>query len=169
MIPIKYAIINCMKLYHASPIKNLKVIKPQRTISHDKYIGNFVFATKYKKLALMYLLPKGFPTLMNVRSKNPYVVICASVEEILKRDKGGTLYLLPGNLFSQSPQKELNEYEMVSKEAVVPLSEDDYESVTQKLISENISIYFVDSDTFNKLILNPKQDSMVKALNKYLP
>ncbi len=68
-----------MELYHASPIKNLKLIKPQKTISHNKYIGDFVFATKYKKLALMYMLPKGFPILMNAQSKNPYVVICADV------------------------------------------------------------------------------------------
>ena len=73
-----------MKLYHASPIKNLKLIKPQKTISHDKYIGDFVFATKYKKLALMYMLPKGFPILMNVKSKNPYVVICADAKKSLK-------------------------------------------------------------------------------------
>jgi hypothetical protein len=158
-----------VKLYHASPIKNLKLIKPQKTISHNKYIGDFVFATKYKKLALMYMLPKGFPILMNAQSKNPYVVICASVEKILKRDGGGALYILPDSLFRQTPQIELNEYEMVSEDSIIPLGEEDYDCVTNELVRENINIYFADSDTFNKLILNPKQDTMVQALDKYLP
>ncbi len=158
-----------MKLYHASPIKNLKLIKPQRTISHNKYTGDFVFATKYKKLALMYMLPKGFPILMNAKLKNPYIVICANVEEILQSDKGGALYILPDNLFHQTPQKGLNEYEMVSKDPVTPLFEEDYDCVIDQLIKENITIYFVDNDIFNKLLLNPKQDTMVQALDKYLP
>ena len=158
-----------MKLYHASPIKNLKLIKPQRTINHNKYIGDFVFATKYRKLALMYMLPKGFYILMNVKLKNPYVVICANVEKILKRDKGGALYTLPDNLFHQTPQKGLNEYEMVSKDPVTPSSEEDYDCVIDQLIKENISIYFVDNDIFDKLLLNPKQDTIVQALDKYLP
>ncbi|MCL5113300.1 MAG: hypothetical protein M1554_02350, partial [Patescibacteria group bacterium] len=122
-----------MKLYHASPIKNLKLIKPQRTISHNKYIGDFVFATKYRKLALMYMLPKGFPILMNVKSKNPYIVICANVEKILQSDKGGALYILPDNLFHQTPQKGLNEYEMVSKDSIIPLGEEDYDYVIKEL------------------------------------
>ncbi len=158
-----------MKLYHASPIKNLKLIKPQKTISHNKYIGDFVFATKYKKLALMYMLPKGFPILMNVKSKNPYVVICADVEKILKSDEGGALYILSDNLFHQTPQKGLDEYEMVSKDSIIPLGEEDYDCVIKELIRENINIYFVDSDKFNKLILNPNQDALVRALDKYLP
>ena len=158
-----------MKLYHASPIKNLKLIKPQRTISHNKYIGDFVFATKYRKLALMYMLPKGFPILMNVKSKNPYIVICANVEKILQSDKGGALYILPDNLFHQTPQKGLNEYEMVSKDSIIPLGEEDYDYLIKELIRENVSIYFVDNDMFNKLILNPKQDTMVQSLDKYLP
>ena len=58
---------------------------------------------------------------------------------------------------------------MVSQEVVVPLGEGDYESVIQELIRENISIYFVDSDMFNKLILNPKQNNIVRTLDKYLP
>ena len=106
---------------------------------------------------------------MNVKLKNPYVVICANVEKILKRDKGGALYTLPDNLFHQTPQKGLNEYEMVSKDPVTPSSEEDYDCVIDQLIKENISIYFVDNDIFNKLLLNPKQDTIVQALDKYLP
>ncbi|MCL5113400.1 MAG: hypothetical protein M1554_02890, partial [Patescibacteria group bacterium] len=78
-------------------------------------------------------------------------------------------YILPDNLFHQTPQKGLNEYEMVSKDSIIPLGEEDYDYVIKELIRENVSIYFVDNDMFNKLILNPKQDTMVQSLDKYLP
>lgn len=49
-------------LYHASAQKNLKVLKPQRTLFHDEYIGDFVFATSDRRMAAMYLATKGVPT-----------------------------------------------------------------------------------------------------------
>lgn len=158
-----------MKLYHASPIKNLKILEPKRTISKDKYIGNFVFATRYKKLALMYMLPKGFPVLMNIKSSKPYVVMCGNTKDIIKKDKGGALYVLSTEPFSITPQSGLSNYEMVSKKSVSPLSETDYESAIKALDEEDVEIYFVDNNTFEKLIFNPKQDSMVQALIKYEP
>ncbi len=158
-----------MKLYHASPIKNLKILKPQRTISNDKYIGDFVFATRHKKLALMYMLPKGFPLLMNIKSSKPYVVLCGNVRDILKKDRGGALYELSTESFHRTPQTALSNYEMVSKESISPLNETDYESVTQALDKKGIAIYIVDNNMFDKLILNPMQDSIVQTLDRYFP
>ncbi len=158
-----------MKLYHASPIKNLKILEPQRTISNDKYIGDFVFATRHKKLALMYMLPKGFPVLMNIKSPKPYVVLCGNSRDILKKDKGGALYELSAKSFHRTPQTALSNYEMVSKMPINTLSETDYESVTRALDKEGIEIYFVNNKTFDKLILNPEQDSIVQTLDRYLP
>jgi len=158
-----------MKLYHASPIKNLKILEPQRTISNNKYIGDFVFATRHKKLALMYMLPKGFPLLMNIKSSKPYAVLCGNVRDILKKDKGGALYELSTESFHRTPQIALSNYEMVSKESISPLNETDYESVTRTLDKEGIATYIVDSNTFDKLILNPKQDSIVQTLDRYFP
>lgn len=158
-----------MKLYHASPIKNLKIIEPKRTISNDKYIGDFVFATRHKILALMYMLPKGFPLLMNTKFSKPYVVLCGNLRDILKKDEGGALYELSAESFHRTPQTALSNYEMVSRVSISPLSETDYESVTRALDNEGVAIYIVDRNTFDKLILNPKQDSIVQTLDRYFP
>lgn len=158
-----------MRLYHASPVKNLKLLKPQRTLSNDKYIGDFVFATRHKKLALMYMLPKGFPLLMNIESSKPYVVLSGNEKNIIKNDKGGALYIMPSNSFHKTPQARLSDYEMVSKEPVVPLAMTVYESVIKVLNEEDIDIYFVDSKIFDVLINNPKQDSLVRNLDRYTP
>ncbi len=156
-----------MNIYHSSPIKNLKIIKPQRTLSKNKYIGDFVFATKDKKLSLMYMLPKGFPILMNSKSSSPYVVICGETEDVIQKDKGGALYVLPSKTFHKTPQKELSEFEMVSKDPVAPIDEIDYENVMSALNIEGISIYFVDDTVFSNLIANPKQNNIVKSLKRY--
>jgi hypothetical protein len=91
------------------------VLEPKRTLSKDKYIGDFVFATQNKVLAIMYLTTRGFATLMNSNSRNPNIVICADKDDYLKRDSGGAIYELPSALFIESPQKELSDYELVSK------------------------------------------------------
>ncbi len=156
-----------MNLYHSSPIKNLKTIKPQHTLSNNKYIGDFVFATKDKKLSLMYMLPKGFPILMNSKPSSPYVVICGKAEDVVQKDNGGALYILPSETFHKTPQKELNEYEMVSRDSVSPIDEIDYANVLNALNIEGISIYFVDDAVFSNLIDNPEQDNIVKHLERF--
>ncbi len=156
-----------MNLYHSSPIKNLKTIKPQSTLSNNKYIGDFVFATKDRKLSLMYMLPKGFPVLMNSKSSNPYVVIRGEAEDVIQKDKGGALYVLPSETFHETPQKELSEFEKVSKDSVTPIDEIDYASIIDALNMEKISIYFVNDTVFSNLIANPQQDNLVKKLKRY--
>jgi hypothetical protein len=142
---------------------------PQRTLSHDKYIGDFVFATENKRLALMYLAPKGFSTLMNPKLPNPNIVVCGEAENVIKKDKGGSLYVLDGKSFRETPQEGLSDYEMVSLKPVVPLEEIDYPGVINALLEEGISVYFTDESTFNSLILNDRQENMIKRLPKYLP
>lgn len=157
-----------MNIYHSSPIKNLKIIKPQYTLSHDKYIGNYVFGTKSKRLALMYMLQKGFPRLMKPELPGPYLVICAQKQEILNIDKGGSLYILPSKSFQETPQQGLSKYEMVSLKPVVPIKEIVYPSVISALVKAGINIYFTDESTFQTLINNKYQDEIVKTLPKYL-
>jgi len=117
----------------------------------------------------MYMLPKGFPLLMNIKALNPYVVLSGNAQDIIKKDIGGALYELSAESFHKTPQSALANYEMVSKKPVIPLNETDYENVIRVLNKEGIAIYFVDTNTFDKLIMNPKQDSIVQTLDRYFP
>lgn len=158
-----------MALYHASRKKKIPIIKPQRTLSNNKYIGDFVFATTNRKLAVMYLTPKGFPTLMNPSEKNANIVICAQEKEFIEYDQGGAIYELPVESFNPSPQKGLSEYEMVSQQPVRPLNEVDFNSAITALISAGVTIRFTDEATFKTLIRHPRQEEMIKNLNRYEP
>ncbi len=158
-----------MILYHASTDKQLSVIKPQPTLSHDKYIGDFVFATVDKKMALMYLVPKGIPTLMNPKGRNPNIVMCTTVSDFVAKDGGGAIYELPGKDFVRTPQEGLSDYEMVSRNAIKPLRKEVYANTLDALAAANITIRFTDEATFNKLIKSPQQASMIEALDVYRP
>jgi len=154
-------------VYHASQNKNLVIIEPKKTLSNNVYIGDYVFATKNKLLAYMYLTTNGYPTLMNPGTNHPNIVICAKIDEYIKNDTGGAIYGLPSNNFMSSPQLELNEYEVVSKIAVVPLSKTEYSKTLDAMSAVGITIRFTDEKTFNKLLKSKKQLELVQNLDKY--
>lgn len=151
-------------LYHASTNKGLELITPMHTLSKDKYIGDFVFATADKTLATMYLATRGYATLMGSHDEQPNIVICGNQTEYEANDVGGAIYELPSELFSESPQKELSEYEMVSREPVKPLNKVIYEKSIQAMQDVGIIVHFVDKQTFNSLIGNPKQAELTNSL-----
>jgi hypothetical protein len=141
-----------MVLYHASQQKDLAIIQPKRTLSRDKYIGDFIFATPHKTLALMYLVPKGFATLMNYDKNPPSIVICAAKDELARRDTGGAIYELSPENFKQSPQVELRQDEMASRQPEKPKSSEVYGSALDALSSHGITIEFTDQAGFEKLL-----------------
>jgi len=156
-----------MRIYHSSHHKNLKIISPQRTLSHDKYIGDFVFATYNKKLAVMYLATKGVGILMNPKKSDMTIVICANEKEYLINDRGGAIYELTDDEFFVSPQSGLGDYERVSKKPVKPQNTTLYDSSVTAFLNHGIKIYFVDEEMFNILVLNPKQSEIIRTLTPY--
>lgn len=154
-------------LFHASQQKNLSVIKPQPTKSLNKYIGDYVFASKNKLMALMYLVPVGLPTLMNPEKNHPTIVICDKEANFIKKDRGGAIYELPEDSFFETPQKGLSLYEQVSNKPVKPSGKTIYSSSLEALISAGIKIIFVDDSKFKSLINNPKQREIIQSLKAY--
>jgi hypothetical protein len=138
-------------LYHASANQSLGVIEPQQTLSKDKYIGDYVFATADKVLATMYLIPKGYGSIMHPEENPPRIQICADETEIRSKDNDGALYYLDASSFDESPQTELSEYEMASDKAVRPISKEVFRSSFDALDKMGIKIEFIDQQTFNRL------------------
>jgi hypothetical protein len=151
-------------LYHASTNKDLALITPKRTLSKDKYIGEFVFATADRMLATMYLATRGYATLLGSHDEEPNIVICADQGKYQAYDNGGAIYELPSESFKESPQKELSDFELVSMEPVTPLRKVIYEKSLQAMQDAGITVRFVDEQVFNSLIGNPKQAELIKKL-----
>lgn len=139
-------------LYHASPDKNLEIIEPKKTLSKDVYIGDYVFATSDKKLAVMYLATRGNYTYMEPRGNEPFIVICAKPKEYLVHDEGGAIYILSSDTFEKTPQIELKDFEMVSSVSVKPTKKETYNNSIEAMRRNGITIYFVSQPKFDELI-----------------
>lgn len=142
---------------------------PKPTVSNDAYIGDYVFATANKKMALMYLVPRGVPTLMNPDDHQPTIVICSDQTSFTVNDAGGAIYELSSESFTATPQEALNNYEMVSTRPVKPIRKQIHDSTLAALLSAGIKVKFVDTTMFDKLIRHPQQKELIDALEDYSP
>lgn len=158
-----------MPLYHASTNKSLQIISPQPTLSNNQYIGDYVFATANRTLAIMYLVPKGIPTLMDPDNQTPTIVISSDPAYFKTRDKGGAIYGLPSESFTATPQKGLSDYEMASKVPVKPIRKIPYKSALNALLSAGIKVVFVNTNMFHHLICHPEQKAIMRQLKGYPP
>lgn len=157
-----------MKLYHASPIKNLKIIEPQRTLSKDLYIGDFVFATPSKAMAAMYLAPKAAGTiLINAFNSEPYAIVNSNPEDFKKVDTGGSIYVVDSELFETSPQVGLEETELVSKLAVKPVAEEYYKTSLEAMQKFSVKLFFAEGKLFEDIMY--AEDHGLKILSKLQP
>lgn len=129
----------------------MDVIKPQKTLSKDIYIGDYVFATSNKVLAAMYLTTRGVPTIMHYEYERPVIMIMASSEEYAKGDIGGAIYTVPAESFTNTPQAGLEDSEFVSSVEVMPISKKIYNSSIEAIKSMGITINFISKDYFNEL------------------
>lgn len=158
-------------LYHGSSQSGLKVIHPKRALSKDEYIGGFVFASHNKTLAIMYTTAKGFYSLMSADSSPAYIVICADENEYKykQNDKEVSIYTLPSDSFEESPQEELQEYEFVSRQSVVPESFEIYPNALTAFSQNNIDVYFVNKQVFDQIIAARGEDraEYLKSVAKY--
>ena len=154
-------------LYHSSPKKQLTEIQPRRTLSGDAYIGDFVFATSDPRLAAMYLATKGNAILLNVKTKKPRIVICNNPINYLLKDMGGAIYNIPISTFRKSPQKGLEDSEMVSEVAVIPIEKQVYARSIDAMKDMGVSVYFVNEKMFNKIVQNKEEDKIIAELRPF--
>ena len=153
-------------LYHSSTEKDLRVISPQRTLSKDKYIGDFVFATADPAYSAMYLVPKGLKTLMHSSTDDRWIVICSDPEEFRRIDKGGAIYGLSSDGFIKSPQVELGETEMVCRKEAPILDKKVYSTALEALRKQGVAVYFAGESEFQE-VLNMKSLIPVKLLQLF--
>ena len=155
-------------LFHASAVKGLKVLNPKRTLSKDKYIGDFVFATPSKPMASMYLAPReGGTILIEAFNDEPYAVINNTSKKFQQVDRGGSIYTVSSTSFSKTPQEELIGPELVSILPVVPISEKVYDTSLSAMKEQNVKVFFVNNDLFHKI--QSAKDHGIEILSTLTP
>lgn len=139
-------------LYHASTNKELTVLTPQRTLSKDEYIGDFVFATPDRRMAAMYLAPReGGTILIETFSREPYAVINNTPENFKRVDHGGAIYKVSAESFSDTPQEEVAGTELVSRDSVPILSKEIFATSLEAMREAGVNVYFLGDTEFQRV------------------
>ncbi|MFZ1250452.1 MAG: hypothetical protein WAR37_03360 [Candidatus Microsaccharimonas sp.] len=144
-------------LYHASPDIDIKVFEPRN--EHPRYEGeeNLVFATPDKQVAAMFLVPRSIPAVIGKYGNSHAVFVRSDRHTFELHDKPGAIYTLPSETFRTGSEIGMGESEWISREAVRPVKKTIYNSALEALKDNNIKIYFLDEDMFNKVKLNPSK------------
>ncbi len=136
--------------YHGSQHKGLEEIEPRKTTSRDPEEGELVFATPDKGLASIFMADSRHYG----SGKFNDVTYCYIVEprgEFIKRDKGGHIYVLPGEGFENDPSKGLGEHEWTNKQKVKPVEKIEYPSSLDAMLENGVQVYFIDEETHKKI------------------
>lgn len=156
-------------LYHASTNKSLKRLEPQRSLSKDKYIGDYVFATPDRRMSIMYLVPGAAGAIsINTFNGEPYAFINGTPEQFEKVDHGGAIYKVQSEQFNETPQQELIGTEYVSVAPVPIVSKEKFSTAADAMRKNGVKLYFFEDDEmFQKLI--SADDHGLKLLQSIKP
>jgi hypothetical protein len=97
----------------------------------------------------------------------PFMII-SNRDLFQKLDKGGTIYKLPGDSFSNDPSKGLKS-EWVSKKNIKPIDRTDYDSALEAMLENGLQVYFVDDnflEMINKIKMPEGMDELIKILQE---
>lgn len=145
-------------LYHASPNKDIDILKPRQESIRDPREGPVVFASQDKAYTSCFLVPtdNSWVKISKYTSNShPDIhVICISDEAKFKKlDKGGAIYYLSPKDFYLNRNK--SDIEWTSKTAVKPIKKEFYEKGLEAMIDHGVIVYFCSKDILQKLKKDP--------------
>src|SRR5438552_2602336 len=137
-------------LYHGTSYDHIKELEPKRKSYRDEGEGELLFATPSLEMASVFMAEsKHYGS--GLHNGIPYAYFIEPREEFLERDKGGYIYILPGDKFKSDPQKGLGEYEWTSEEKVKPVGKIEYPSVLDAMIKNGVQVYFMNEETYRRI------------------
>ena len=132
--------------YHGSDQMDLNIIKPKISTHGKKY----VYATKYKNLALIFLSRWNDFLLTlgtNIIKNNLKITLVERHKNIIKdvfQNKNGTIYTLESDNFKQIP--DMWEFEYISEKEEIPIKMEIIENILDKInelkFVNEIEIYY---------------------------
>lgn len=136
--------------YHASPNREIKRLEPRAETVRDEEEGPVVFATPDKGLASVFMLPHDDSWTASGRIGEKPFFLYTDEEKLEENDRGGSLYLLPAETFTQPEGDGNHRSEWVSREPVTPIEKTDYESAVAAMKENGVDVVHVDQQTLEK-------------------
>ena len=142
-------------MYHASSESDIAEFEPRN--ESPRYVGeeNLVFATPYKEVAAMFLVPRSIPAEISKYGDSYVVFVNGTENEFRSLDKGGAIYKLPADSFETNRDVGMGDTEWVSRRTVKPISKTLYKLSTEALRENGVNIYFLKDDVFQRVKANP--------------
>lgn len=132
------------RLYHASANPNINIFEPRELRTRGLNEGPVIFATPDIAYASCFMLDRdGSWVGVHKWGKSNWVVDCIDRERFFQNDKGGAIYILASDSFTNDPQKGTGFYEWISKEAVAPIDKIIYTSALEAMLENNVQIFFI--------------------------
>lgn len=137
-------------VYHGSTRKITGPLLPVFVQSSEDHIHQIpvVFATDNEAIASLFMMPSDALCSIGYEQNAAYVCIWGTPEEFSVKDRGGYIYVLPGDTF----EKRGKFYEWQSVTSVLPIETKYFTSVLEGLVKNNVRIYFIQDDHLFDLI-----------------
>lgn len=151
-------------LYHASVNRKIEILEPRgESIRHPEE-GPVVFASRGKPY--QFLVPSDDSWTRKSGFNGVQVHVISDQERYEREDKGGAIYYLDSATFNNDyPKYGGGRGEWTSKVAVKPFKKEEYASGLQAQLENDIQIYFVDKETFDKITqASDHGKSIIKSL-----
>ncbi len=134
-------------LYHASPVRNLSQIEPRaKTIPSDFQEGQVVFATDEFAFATQFLVPSDDSWANGGAMGDVLFFIVSDKERFHNADKGGSIYLITSQGFTN-----YNKREWFAKKPKKTESEIYFPKGFLAMLTQNVQVYFVDKTLYSKI------------------
>jgi hypothetical protein len=138
-------------VYHGSANLGIEEVEPRAKRIRDNAEGRVVFAAESKAFASTFLGPRFDDRLSSRGSYNGvYYILIADEEKYRQEDGGGVIYELPGDKFEHDANKGMKT-EWLTKEPVVPIGQQRYDSAVVAMIENGVQVYFADKETLDRL------------------
>jgi hypothetical protein len=138
-------------LYHGSAARIDGPLQPMLRHGSADHVHEraAVFAAERADLASLFMIPGDALSSIGFEQDVAYVCIWGAPEEFAARDRGGWLYVLPGEKFEKIGKW----YEWQAFEPVTPSETRRYPSAVDGMIENGAQVYFVNDDpTFDVIV-----------------
>ncbi len=138
-------------LFHASSHKDIDVIEPRAEKTRDPGEGPKVFGTPSRAMVSMFLVPSDDTWVQSGAINNlPYIII-SDEARYRSLDKGGVIYHLPSDTFSNDSEVGSKDLEWTSATGVEPVGKEFVSSALGDMYTQGVQIYFVDKETYQSI------------------
>lgn len=138
-------------LYRGSPNKDVSLFVPKERVGHGSSERMVVSATPDRTVATKFVVPIENLKVTTGSFGGVHYYVCGDKPAFREMDKGGAIYTLKPEDFEFNSDAGI----WASPKPVETTSQEDVSSGLEAMIEADVQVFFVDTETFNKIKESP--------------